>query len=178
MYAPVTLRGEWHWYATVIGALSCVMIALTSLAPWYGADFDYWQGSDSDYRVEYSIWLGAEYADFPVYGMGDLLSYVTIVLAASFSASVAATVLSHLNRRVPGIFTATLSAILLLVSAVLFYRGVVDRFGIFEGWTQLNRSWSAVAAPMPGWWMAVIGPIVPAVQAATMALSLRREHAK
>jgi len=158
------LRGGWSRYATVIGALSCVMIALAFLVPWYGLDYDYYDGSSLDYRVEYSVGIEA---------MGDLMSKVTILLTLSLTASCFAVVLSYLRRRTPGVIAGVLSAGLLLVTGGVFYFGIIDALALnsFTGYSHLNRSWSVENAPMLGWWIAVTVPVVQGAQAIVLAYS-------
>jgi hypothetical protein len=155
----MALKGEWSLHATVIGILSCVMISLTFLVPWYGADYEPFYGGG--YRVEYIVGTGGS----------DLMSTVTIVLTLSLVASVIAALLSYLNRRVSGVIAGTFAAGLLLAAAGIFYFGIVDALHLesFAGITLLNRTWSVETAPMLGWWIAAIVPVIQAAQAVVLA---------
>jgi hypothetical protein len=151
----------WSRYATVIGILSCLMIALAFLVPWYGADYVPFYGGG--HRVEYSFGIGGS----------DLRSLMTIVLTLSFAASIMAAVLSYLRRRVPGVIAGAFSSGLLLTAAGVFYLGIIDTLHLdsFVGAIQLNRTWTVEYAPMLGWWIAAIVPAVQAAQAVVLAYS-------
>ena len=158
----MTLRGEWPCYATAIGAFSCVLISLAFIVPWYGADYDYWSGTDNDYRVEYSVGMKV---------MGDTMPIVAIVLMLSLAASIIATVLAYYHKRAIGVIAGLLSAGFLLASGIVFYNGITDELRLdgFAGHTELNRSWVVETAPMLGWWIAILGPIVPMAHAIVLA---------
>jgi len=155
-------RWEWSRYATAIGVLSCVMIALSFLVPWYGADYVPYYGIESGYRVEYSAGIER---------MGDLMSEVTIVLSLSLGASIIAAVMSYLSRKVSGVIAGAFSAGLLLTAAAIFYFGAIDELSLesFSGLTHLNRTWDVQTEPMLGWWLAVTVPALQGVQAVVLA---------
>jgi hypothetical protein len=155
-------REMWSRCATVIGILSCLMIALAFLVPWYGVDYS--KNGSFINRVEYSAGIER---------MGDLMSKVTIVLLLSLVASVIAVILSYLRRRVSGVIASGLSAGLLLTAGAIFYFGIIDALLLhsFAGYTLLNRTWSVEAAPMLGWWIAATVPAVQGAQAVVLAYS-------
>ena len=162
----MTLSGTGSRVATVIGILSCLMIGLAFIVPWYGVDFSF--NSSFAFRVEYSAGIGVEYRF--IERMGDLMSLVTVVLTLSLVASIIAAVLSYL-RRAAGVIAGVYSTGFLLSAGVVLCAGAIDAFPLdsFSGLTNLNRTASVETAPMLGWWIAVTVPAVQVAQAAVLA---------
>lgn len=152
----------WSSYATIIGILAFALIALAFLVPWY--DVYWFRNSSFDNRVEYTVSID---------GANNLMTRVTIVLMLSLTASAIAAILSRLRRRTPGAIAGVLSAGFLLAAAVVFYVGIMDELRLqdFAGGTMFNRTWTAVAFPMLGWWIAATVPVVQGAQAIVLAYS-------
>ncbi len=157
----MTLERSWSRYSTVIGTLSCAMIALAFLVPWYSADYEPFYGGG--YRVEYSVGIGES----------DFRSIVAIVLALSLVASIMAAVLSFLGRRASGVVIGLVSAGLLLAACGVFYFRIIDALNLnsFVWYAHLNRTWTIETGPMLGWWIAAVVPAVQGAQAVVLAYS-------
>ena len=107
--------------------------------------------------------------------VGDLMSKVTIVVTLSLAASIVATVLSYLHRRMSGVIVGMASAGLLVAAGGIFYFGIIDALNLdsFVGWTILNRTLSVEVGPMMGWWLAIAVSAVQSSQAVVLAYSGR-----
>lgn len=156
------------------------MIAVTFLLPWYEGEYS--MNSSPHHQDEYSLGdftretSGTETTLEYSPGMekvGDLMSKVTIVLALSLAASIMATVLSFLHRRVSGVIVSMVSAGLLLAAGGIFYFGIIDALNLdsFVGMTHLNRTWAVDAGPLMGWLLAVTASVVQSAQAVVLSYS-------
>jgi len=177
--------------AVIIGVICCVMIALAFLLPWYEGEYHIVNvivcNGVPSYQDQYSlgdftrVGLGMETTleysggiqSPPMERVGDLMSMVTIVLALSLAASILATVLSYLHRRVSGVVVSMVSAGLLLAAGGIFYFGIIDALNLdsFVGFTLLDLALGVEAGPMMGWWLAVTVPVVQSAQAVVLAYS-------
>jgi len=175
--------------AVIIGVICCVMIALTSLLPWYEGEYNVvWVvGHNVSYRDQYGLGdftrersgteTTLEYSGGiqwpPIERVGDLMSMVTIVLALSLAASILTTVLTYLHRRVSGVVVSMVSAGLLLAASGIFYFGIIDALNLdsFVGFTIIPVELRVEAGPMMGWWLAVTVSVVQSAQAVVLAYS-------
>jgi len=174
--------------AVIIGVICCVMIASTFLLPWYEGKYhvvnvigfnDYQDqyglrdftrvGLGTETTLEYSG--GIQYP--PMERVGNLMSMVTTVLALSLAASILATVLSLLHRRVSGVVVSLVSAGLLLATVGIFYFGIIDALNLdsFIGVSLIPVELRVEAGPMMGWWLAVTVSVVQSAQVVVLAYS-------
>jgi len=164
------------------------MIALAFLLPWYEGKYHVVNvigriGYQDQYglrdftRVGFGTETTLEYfggiQSPPMERVGDLMSMVTIVLALSLAASILATVLSYLHRRVSGVVVSMVSAGLLLAAVGIFYFGIIDALNLdsFVGFSILPVELGVEAGPMMGWWLALTVSFIQSAQAVVLAYS-------
>ena len=177
--------------AVIIGVTCCVMIASTFMLPWYEAEYrvvnvitpngsmsSHYQYGLRDFTrrglgVETTFGYSGEIQWPPIERVGDLMSMVTIVLALSLAASILATVLSYLRRRVSGVVVSMVSAGLLLAAGGIFYFGIIDALNLdsFVGFSIIPVELGVEAGPMMGWWLALTASAVQSAQAVVLAYS-------
>jgi len=160
------------------------MIASIFLLPWYEGKYE--MNSSPAYQDEYGLGgftreiSGTETTLEYSPGMervGDLMSMVMIVLVLSLVASIMATVLSFLHRRVSGVIVGMVSSGLLLAAGGIFYFGVIDALNLdsFVGFTHFNRMWAVTTGPLTGWLLTVTASVVQSAQAVVLAYSGKNE---
>jgi hypothetical protein len=166
--------------ATVIGIISCAMIASALFVPWYQVDY-HWNSSPR-YHDQYGV-LGftrdGTSQDYPSDSssklglIGGVMELVAVVLTIGLIAAVVATVMSFRHRTVPGVVSGAVSAAFLLLACSIFYFGVVDALGLdgFSGYSAWNKTETLVTAPMIGWWISAVAPMVQGAQVVFLAYS-------